>query len=84
MHYVKQLVDKGYEVYADLEGYTTTDVFFVGSVRLDITVKKGNDLTTIELTCCFETNIIKSNSYKRQGYDKLENKMVNLILTSYI
>ena len=61
IHYVKQLVGKGYEVYADLEGYTTTNVFFDGNVRPDIAVKKGNDLTTIELTCCFETNIIKSN-----------------------
>ena len=77
MYYVKQLVEKGYEVYADLEGYTTTNVFFNGNVRPDIAVKKGNELTTIELTCCFETNLSKSNNFKKQKYDKLENKLKN-------
>ena len=39
MHYVEQLLEKCYEVYADFERYTTTNVFFNGNVRPDI--KKG-------------------------------------------
>ena len=65
MYYVKQLIEKGYEIYADLEGYTTTIVLFNGNVRPDIAVKKGNDLTTIELTCYFETNLVKANNFKK-------------------
>ena len=39
-----------------------------------IAVKKGNDLTTIELTCCFETNLVKSNKFKKEKYDRLDKK----------
>ena len=35
----------------------------------------GNDLTTIELTCCFETNLVKSNKFKKEKYDKLDKKL---------
>ena len=75
MYYVKQLIEKGYEIYADLEGYTTTTVLFNGNVRPDIAVKKGNDLTAIELTCCFETKLVKSNKFKKEKYDKLDKKL---------
>ena len=40
-----------------------------------IAVKKGNDLTTIELTCCFETNLVKSNKFKKEKYDRLDKKL---------
>ena len=40
-----------------------------------IAVKKGNDLTTIELTCCFETNLVKSNKFKKEKNDKLDKKL---------
>ena len=59
IYYVKQLIEKGCEIYAYPEGCTTTNVFFNGNVRPYIAVKKGNNLTTIELTCCFETNFVK-------------------------
>ena len=75
MYYVKQLIEKGYEVYADLEGYTTTNVLLSAKVRPDIAVKKGNDLTTIELTCCFEMNLVKLNKLKKKKYDKLDKKL---------
>ena len=80
MYYVKQLIEKGYEIYADLEGYTTTNVLFNGNVRPDIAVKKGNDLTTIELTCCFETNLVK-NLKSRLNLNKLYIEVTSLGLT---
>jgi len=75
MYYVKQLVEKGYEVYADLEGFTTTNVLFHGLVRPDIAVKKGDKVIIIELTCCFETNLAKSNEFKKNKYKNLEKKL---------
>ena len=75
MYYVKQLIQKGYEIYANLEGYTATNVLFNGNNWPDIAVKKGNDLTAIELTCCFETNLVKSNNFKKEKYDKLGKKL---------
>ena len=75
MYYVKQLIEKGYEIYADLEGYTKTNVPFNENVRPDIAVKKGNDLMTIELVCCFQKNLVKSNKFKKEKYDKLDKKL---------
>ena len=75
MYYVKQLIEKGYEIHADLEGYATTNVLFNDNVRPDIAVNKGNDLTTIELTCCFETILVKSNKFKKEKYDKRDKKL---------
>ena len=39
-------------------------------------MRKGNDVYSIELTCCFETNFDKSNIYKKNRYKNLENDMV--------
>jgi hypothetical protein len=75
MHYVRQLVEKGYEVYADLVGYKQTSELFK-NLRPDIAVKKGDDVTSIELTCCFETNLTKSNTYKRKRYENLEKDLI--------
>ena len=36
MYYLKQLIEKGYEIYADLERYTKTNVLFNGNVRPDM------------------------------------------------
>ena len=75
MYYVGQLIEEACEIYAGPEGYTTTNFFFNSYVRPDIAVKNGNDLTTIELTCCFETSLEKSNKFKKEKYDKLDKKL---------
>ena len=75
MYYIKQLVEKGYEIYADLEGYTSTNELFHGQVRPDIALKKDDEVIVIELTCCFETNLRKSNTYKKDRYKDIENKL---------
>ena len=79
MYYVKQLIEKGYEIYADLEGYTKKNVPFNENVRPDIAVKKGNDLMTIELVCCFQKNLVKPNKFKKEKYDKFDKKLRTLI-----
>ena len=75
MYYVKQLVVKGFEIYADLEGYKTTNELFHGQVRPDIALKKNDEVIIIELTCCFETNLEKSNEYKKQKYKDIGKKL---------
>ena len=74
LHYARQLFEKGYEVYADLAGYKSTSELF-NKLIPDIAVKKGDEITTIELTCCFETNLTKSNTYKKTKYENLENDL---------
>jgi hypothetical protein len=85
MHYINQLANEGYEIYADLNGYKSTSELF-NRLRPDIAVKKGDTVQIIELTCCFETNLEKSNRYKKEKYKNLE-KDLNIkvkLIKSYI
>ena len=74
LHYISQLQIQGYEIYADMLGFKSTSELFENK-RPDIALRKGNEIRTIELTCCFETNIEKSNEYKKRKYEKLEKEM---------
>ena len=51
--------------------------------RPDIVVKNGNKRTVIELSCCYETNFMKTRNYKIERYSKLWNLYVdkNFIVT---
>ena len=71
LHYIQQLTNFGFEIYADLQGFRPPTQLF-NRFRPDIVLVKENEITAIELTCCFETNIIKSNEYKKMKYENLE------------
>ena len=75
-HYVIQLCLHGYEVFVDLQGYRSPSELFKSS-RPDLVIVKNNELTVIELTCCFETNIIKSSNYKIKKYSNIEKEVTN-------
>ena len=40
--------------------------------RPDIVVKNGNKLAVIELSCCYETNFVKTLIYKIERYNELQ------------
>lgn len=75
LHYVNQLNEFGFEVRVDLPGYRSTSELF-NRFRPDIVLIKGNEVYSIELTCCFESNFIKSNRYKIERYANLENDLI--------
>ena len=66
----------GYEVFVYLQGYRSPSELFKPS-RPDLVIVKNNELTVIELTCCFETNIIKSRDYKIKKYSNIEKEVTN-------
>ena len=70
----------GYEVFVDLIGYRSPSELFKSS-RPDLVIVKNNELTIIELTCCFETNIIKSRDYKIKKYCNIEKEVINRTYT---
>ena len=49
---------------------------FFKSQRPDIVVQSGNNLTAIELTCCFEKNTTKSRTYKINRYADLSSQLL--------
>ena len=64
-----------FEVYADVEGYRSSAMFFNSSIP-DIVLIKNNNLYAIELTICFETNFTKSRNYKINRYKNLANDVI--------
>ena len=62
-HYLNQLVDKGYVLFADIEGFRNTSELFRRS-RPNAALVTSNEIIIVELTCCFEINLIKSREYK--------------------
>ena len=61
----------GYTIYADILGYKNPSELF-RNLRPDIVLLKRDSLVSIELTCCFETNLINSRNYKIDRYCNLE------------
>ena len=66
----------GFELFADITGFKNPEVLFNGP-RPDIVLKIGNELYAIELSCCYETNFVKTRNYKVERYDQLQNLCVD-------
>ena len=64
-----------YDVFGDVERYMRSAVLFSSSIP-DIVVLKDNNLYTIEVTVCFETNFLKSWNYKINRSKNLSNKVL--------
>ena len=62
-HYLSMLEKCGYTIYADILGYKNPR-----NLRPDIVLLKCDSPVSIELTCCFETNLINSRNYKIDRY----------------
>ena len=75
-HYLKLLENMGFELFADLDGFRNPAEFFNGP-RPDILLKIGNELTAIELSCCYENNFTKAHEYKIKRYENLKDSLVN-------
>ena len=70
-HYFPILERCGYTIYADILGYKNPSELF-RNLRPDIALLKRDIVVSIELTCCFEENLINSRNYKIDRYCNLE------------
>mgnify|MGYP001794852232 FL=1 len=75
-HHLSVLLTNGYRIYIDLPGYNSSSCLFK-SYRPDIVIVKDNTAVVIELTVCFETNLIKSRKYKQDRYKNIKNNIIN-------
>ena len=81
--YVQQLAEKGFEIFIDLPGHRSPNEVFTHH-RPDIVLRKQNQVIAIELTCCFESNVKKSNTYKVNRYRNIQNELDrNIKLTKF-
>ena len=70
-HYLKAVENIGFNLFAVLASFKKPEILFNGS-RLDIVLKNGNKLTVIELSCCYETNFVKTRNCKEERYGNLQ------------
>ena len=75
-HYLNHLISKGYSLFADIEGYRNTSELFHRS-RPDAALVSSKEIIIIELTCCFETNLINSRNYKKERYRNIDKDVVD-------
>ena len=60
---LQPLLSAAHTLYVDVPGYCSPSVLF-DSVRPDLVLRTNNNVTVIELTCCYEQNIEKSKKLK--------------------
>ena len=63
-------------MYVDLDSFDNPSKLFKSS-RPDLALVKNDEVMIIELTCCYETNTLKSRSYKIDKYKSLQSDISN-------
>ena len=70
-HHVSQV--DGFDILVDLRGYENPSNVFYDAVRHDLVLKRNGHTIVIELTCCFETNLVHSRNFKIEKYKNIKN-----------
>ena len=76
-HHISNKLKEGMKLFVDCDSlpFECPSVLFE-SQRPDIVVLSGNNITAIELTCCFEKNTTKSRTYKINRYADLNSQLL--------
>ena len=72
LHYICQLSEYGFQIYADLVGHEIPNGLF-NSFGPDVVLVRGSTIYILELTCCFETNSERSREFKIDKYKEIKN-----------
>ena len=81
INWIGSVLDSSFVLYADLvhpKAKPVIDIF--NSIRPDIAVKTNDQIHTLELTVCHETNLVNSRIYKVNKYshaDKCKNSIIS-------
>ena len=55
-----------------MPGYENSSNVFHDAIRPDFVLKRNHDIIVIELTCCFETNLVHSRNFKIEKYKNIK------------
>ena len=55
-----------------LTSYENSSNVLYDAVQPDIVLKRNHHIIAIELTCCFETNLVHSRNFKTQKYKNIK------------
>ena len=62
----------GFDIFFDLPGYENPSNMFHDAVRPDLVLKRNHQITVIELTYCFETNLVHSRNFNVEKYKNIK------------
>ena len=70
---IQSLLSASDKLFVDLPGYDSPADLFIG-IRPDIVVIHNNKASALELTCCYERNLVGSKAYKVDKYSDIKTK----------
>ena len=89
VYYLMSILDASMKLYVDIPGYRSPEDLFTSGSRPDLVLETSSCIFALELTVCFETNLLASREYKNNKYKDLENylccrgKVFKLILIEF-
>ena len=75
VYYLMSILDSSMRLYVDIPGYLSPEDLFVSGSRPDLVLVTSDCIFALELTVCFETNLVKSREYKVNRYKDLGNEL---------
>ena len=77
VYYLISIIDSSMKLHVDIPGYRTPEDLFTSGNRPDLVLETETCIFALELTICFETNLVKSREYKINKYRNLEKELHN-------
>ena len=77
MYYLSSILTTNMRLYVDIPGNESTDALFICAQRPDLLLATTSKLFILELTVCFETNLLKSRNYKKNRYAYLKENIID-------
>lgn len=77
IYYLSSRLTTNMRLYVDIPGNESTDALFTGGQRPDLVLDTTRKLFVVELTVCFETNLLKSRNYKKDRYMYLKENIID-------
>ena len=78
MYYLSSILTTNMKLYVDIPGNESTDALpLTCGQRPDLVLATTSKLFILELTVCFETNLLKSRNYKKNRYAYLKENIID-------
>ena len=75
IYHLASITNTTRKIFVDLPGFENTDQLFENGHRPDLVIVTPEKTVAVELTICFETNLIKSKHFKKNKYSDLQSSL---------
>ena len=75
IYHLASITNTTRKIFVDLPGFENIDQLFENGHRPDLVIVTPEKTVAVELTICFETNLIKSKHFKKNKYSDLQSSL---------